>query len=103
MYSDAGVIEAQVVSVWQHETCVHEPGFLVATGLDTDEPVYRVLVLAQVRPGTKAIFNQLQQTRLDNDRRFGVVSETESMGASSSSDADMAEEESQGKKTDRFH
>ena len=44
MYSD-GLIEAQIGSAWQRGTCVHEPGFLVATGLDSDEPVYRVLVL----------------------------------------------------------
>ena len=45
MCSDAGLIDTQIVSAWQHETCFHEPGFLAATGLDSCEPVYRVLVL----------------------------------------------------------
>ena len=90
MYSDAGLIEAQVVSAWQHETSVHEPGFLVATGLDSDEPVYRVLVLAAARPGTKVTFNPLQQARLEKDQKFEVVSEAGSADPSSDSEAESS-------------
>ena len=74
MYADQGMIAAQVVSAWNRHTCVHEPGFLVATEIDTGFPKYRVLVLAPERPGANRPFNDFQRSwyELDNDP---VVSE----------------------------